>query len=61
MDMAKHKKEINSYLPILIITGNTGLITKDEMITSGVKKVVGKPIEMKDFSKAVRDLLDNSD
>jgi PAS domain S-box-containing protein len=58
IDLSREIQKANPDFPIIIMTGNSGFITKDLRKKSGIDKVISKPIEMKVISSAIRKVLD---
>jgi CheY-like chemotaxis protein len=49
---------LSSGLPIMLCTGNSSIIREDSLKGSGIKKLVYKPFDKKDFATSVREVLD---
>jgi|SaaInlV_200m_DNA_3_1039701.scaffolds.fasta_scaffold00984_1 PAS domain S-box-containing protein len=52
-------QKIKSGTPIIIITGNRGIISSDHLKKAGILKILDKPIGINAFSHEIRDVLDN--
>ena len=58
LELSQEIQKAHQGIPIIIITGNRGNLSKEILQESGVKRVIGKPIEFQEFSIAVRKTLD---
>lgn len=52
-------KKIRSDIPIILLTGYSDIINKDEAKRLGIYAILTKPIHMSNFSSTVRNALDN--
>ena len=57
-ELAYQIMKIRPDIPIILCTGFTNLISKEEAIAMGIKAFAMKPIAMKDMAKMIRDVLD---
>jgi PAS domain S-box-containing protein len=58
--MAKEMMEIRQDIPIILCTGYSERITREEAIEIGIKEFVLKPFRINDFAKTIRKVLDES-
>ncbi len=60
VDLSKEIMKIKPDLPIILCTGYSSMITKEEAKEIGIKKFAKKPIDVKDLAEMVRQALDNN-
>ncbi|MGK0291234.1 MAG: two-component system cell cycle sensor histidine kinase/response regulator CckA, partial [bacterium] len=48
-------------IPIVLITGFSQLVSKENVLEIGIKEYITKPIDPYSFSKKIRDVLDLKD
>ena len=58
--LADAVQKLRPGFPIIITTGHRESITKEIQSSNGIKRVISKPIVMKDFSLEIRKVLDNT-
>jgi len=56
-EMSKHILEINPNIPIVLCTGHTTQVTKEQWKTIGIKGVLSKPVLTSDLLMAIRTIL----
>lgn len=59
IELTKQMLAIRSDLPVMLCSGNSGIISKDEMRATGINKIACKPFSKKEFALFVRDVLDH--
>jgi CheY-like chemotaxis protein len=59
IELTKKMLAIRSDLPVMLCTGNSGIISKDEMRATGINKIACKPFSKKEFAIFVREVLDH--
>ncbi len=57
--LARELLKIHSGIPIILCTGFSEQLTKDEAIEIGIREFIMKPVEMSQMAKTVRKALDN--
>jgi len=60
-ELSKKIKSIKPLIPIILCTGFSEGITKEELKTAGIDGLIMKPVVRKDLVKMIRDILDNND
>jgi len=61
IELTKKMLAIRSDLPIMLCTGNSSIISEDEMREKGINKIACKPFSKKEFAIFVREVLDHDD
>ena len=59
VELSVEIQKIKSGMPIIIITGNRGIINSKHLKKAGILKIMDKPISINSFSQEIRDILDN--
>ena len=60
IELSREIQKAYQGIPIIVITGNRRILSKEILQESGIKKVIGKPIDFQEFSIAVRKTLDTN-
>jgi DNA-binding NtrC family response regulator len=50
--------EIRKDIPVILCTGYSEIITEEKAQGMGIKKMLSKPLEMKEFAKTIRKVID---
>jgi PAS domain S-box-containing protein len=58
LELAMEIRKIRPELPIILCSGYSSAITEEEALTSGIKKYVMKPVDIKTLTQLVREVLD---
>lgn len=58
IDLAKEFWKIQKDFPVILITGFSD-IEHDEFLQKGIRKIFAKPIDLRDFCKAIHDIFEN--
>jgi CheY-like chemotaxis protein len=58
LDLAEEIRKVHSEIPIVLMTGY-GFEDYDNISHSSIRKIVGKPVNIRDLSSTIRDVLDN--
>jgi DNA-binding NtrC family response regulator len=59
-DLASKMKAIRPDLKVIIITGYSDSLSEEILAENGVSEVILKPMILDDFSKVIRQVLDNN-
>ena len=57
-ELSREVKKIKPDIPIILLTGYSAIINKDETKQIGIYTILTKPIHLSNFSHAVRDAMD---
>jgi len=57
-ELARQLLEVRSDLPIILCTGFNENVQSEELIASGIKRYLQKPVEMHDMLETIREILD---
>ncbi|WP_051309183.1 hybrid sensor histidine kinase/response regulator [Desulfogranum japonicum] len=59
-ELAKEILKIRPDMPIILCTGYSSILSKEEAIAIGIRKYLKKPLQRKELAQACRELLDNT-
>jgi len=60
VDLAEEFLRIRPDIPVILCTGYTEKVTRDKAIKLGIRDMVMKPFDRKEFAKLVRAVLDQT-
>ena len=58
LDLAKHLKRVHPDIPIILCTGFSDQLNKDDLVQAGISSMVMKPILLKDLARTIENILD---
>jgi YesN/AraC family two-component response regulator len=58
VELSKKLLKIRPDIPIILCTGFSELINEDEVARLGIKKLLMKPLFIKDLARTIREILD---
>ena len=56
--MAAKMMKVRPDIPVILCTGHNERITEEEVLASGIKSLLSKPIERRIFAEKIRKVLD---